>query len=98
MVTKSEDIFGLEYTDSKNSLKIEALSKSEYAVLSFKCMTSGRVSRFNYMLDVFVTIIASQIFYQSHEDLATVIIQCNFLFVRNIFLFVIYRFRKTFLS
>ena len=41
MVTKSEDIFGLEYTNSKNSLKIEALSKSEYAVLSFKCMTSG---------------------------------------------------------
>ena len=46
MVTKSEDIFGLEYTDSKNSLKIEALSKSEYAVLSFKCMTSERVSDF----------------------------------------------------
>ena len=29
MVTKSEDIFGLEYTDSKNSLKIEVLSKFE---------------------------------------------------------------------
>ena len=94
MVTKSEDIFGLEYTDSKNSLKTEALSKSKYAVLSYKCMTSGRVSRFYYMLDVFVTIIASKIFNQSHEDLATVIIQWNFLFVRNVFLFLIYRFER----
>ena len=64
MVTKSEDIFSLEYRDSKNSLKIEALSKSEYTVLSFKCMTSEREGlRFYYMLDVFVTIIASQTFY-----------------------------------